>query len=202
MSKKTVSFLASGRGSNFTAVADKIVSGEIKAKLGILVADKGDSKALEIAKKYGMKSYFIDPKKYSDRKSHEIEIVSKMKECGTDLIVAAGYMRLLTPYILNEYKNKMINIHPALLPAFPGIKSQQQAFEYGVKVTGCTAHFIDEGTDTGAIILQAVVPVEDNDTLQILSTKILKEEHRILPEAVNLFCKDKLTIKERRVIIG
>lgn len=201
MPKKTVSFLASGRGSNFTAVAEKIISGEIKVNLGILIVDKEDAKAIQVAEKYKMKAYFIDPKKYNDRKSHEIAIVAKMKECETDLIVAAGYMRLLTPYILKEYKNRIINIHPALLPAFPGVNGQKQAFDYGVKVAGCTAHFIDEGTDTGAIILQSVVAVDNDDTLKTLSIKILKEEHQILPKAVNLFCKDKLIVEGRKVII-
>lgn len=201
MFKKTVSFLASGRGSNFETVAGKIKSGEIKASLGILISDKKDAKALAIAEEYGMKSFFIDPKKYSSREDFDAEIVSLLKKAGTDLVVTAGYMRILSPYFIKKFSNAIINIHPALLPAFPGIHSQKQALDYGVKLTGCTAHFVDEGTDTGPIILQAFVPVLPDDTENTLSARILKEEHRVLPDAVNLFCRGKLKVKGRIVVI-
>jgi len=202
MFKKTVSFLASGRGSNFENIAKKIKSGEITADFGILISDKKDAKALKIADEFGMKSFFVDPKKYPSREDFDLELVSLLKKAGTDLVVAAGYMKILSPLFIKSYKNKIINIHPALLPAFPGIYSQKKALDYGVKITGCTAHFVDEGTDTGPIILQAFVPVLPDDTEDTLSARILREEHRIFPEAVNLFCKGKLKIKGRIVSIG
>jgi phosphoribosylglycinamide formyltransferase-1 len=198
---KTISFIASGRGSNFTAVAKKVQSGEIKARLGILIVDKENAKALEIARDFGMESYFVDPKQFTNRKDHEKEMVRLLKKHKTDLIVAAGYMRLLTPYFVNAYKNRIINIHPALLPSFPGVDGQQQAFDYGVKITGCTTHFIDEGTDTGPIIMQAPVEVKQDESLQELSVRILREEHRILPESVRLFCENRLKVIGRKVLI-
>lgn len=202
MRKKVVSFLASGRGSNFQAVARKIQSGEIAyAELGILICDVSDAKALEIARDYGMKAHFVDPKGYASRVEHEKAIVQLLKEANTDLIVAAGYMRILTPYFVGEYKNRIINIHPALLPSFPGVHAQKQAFDYGVKITGCTTHFIDEGTDTGPIIMQKAVPVEPDDTAESLAGRILKEEHVILPLSVDLFCRDKLEVRGRKVAI-
>jgi phosphoribosylglycinamide formyltransferase-1 len=148
-----------------------------------------------------MKSFFVDPKSFSSREEFDRELVYLLKKAGTDLVVAAGYMKILTPVFIKNFKNKIINIHPALLPSFPGINSQQKALDYGVKITGCTAHFVDEGTDTGPIILQAFVSVFPNDTEDTLSARILREEHKILPEAINLFCKDKLKVKGRIVSI-
>ncbi|MDY6934677.1 MAG: phosphoribosylglycinamide formyltransferase [Spirochaetota bacterium] len=199
--KKVVSFLASGRGSNFIAVRNKIEKGEINAKLGILISDKSDAKALKIAQQFKMDAFFVDPLFFSTREEHDKAIVKLLKENKTDLVVAAGYMRILTPYFVKMYRNKIINIHPALLPAFPGIHAQRLALEKGVKITGCTTHFINEGTDTGPIIMQRAVPVLDNDNIETLSARILKEEHRILPDSVKLFCDDKLKIIHDKVII-
>lgn len=201
MRKKTISFLASGRGTNFSAIAKKIVSGEIKAKPGILISDQGDAKALGIAGDFGMESFHVDPKLYDNRESHEKEMVRLLKKCKTDLVVGAGYMRVLTPYFIKEFKNAIINIHPALLPSFPGVHAQEQAFNKGVKITGCTTHFIDEGVDTGPIIMQAAVPVLQDDTLSKLSARILKEEHRILPESIKFFCEDRLKVIGNKVFI-
>lgn len=201
MKKKVVSFLVSGRGSNFKVVAEKIKAKEINANFGILISDNIEAKALEIAKDLGIKGLFIDPALYTSRERHEREMVDLLEECRTDLVVAAGYMRVLTPYFVKIYRNRIINIHPALLPAFPGVNAQGQAFDKGVKITGCSTHFIDEGTDTGPIIMQAAVPVDENDTLEKLSSKILKEEHRILPESVKLFCADKLKVVGNKVKI-
>jgi len=201
MGKKVVSFLVSGRGSNFSKVAEKILQGEIKAKLGIVISDKGDAKALQIAKEYNMDSFYINPRLFSSREAHEKEMVKLLKKYKTDLVVAAGYMRILTPYFIKKFKNRIINIHPALLPSFPGVHAQEKAFNYGVKVTGCTTHFIDEGTDTGPIILQTAVPILEKDTAAALSGRILKEEHRILPESIRLFCENKLKVVGRKVII-
>lgn len=201
MTTKVVSFLASGRGSNFRVVAGRIRDGHISARPGILICDRRDAGAFAIADEFGMKSYFVDPKAYPDRRSHEEVVVRLLREHGTDLVVAAGYMRLLTPYIIGEFRSAIINVHPALLPAFPGVHAQQQAFDYGVKLSGCTTHFIDEGVDTGPIILQAAVPVLPGDTADSLAARILKEEHIILPESVRLFCEGRLAVRGRRVTI-
>jgi phosphoribosylglycinamide formyltransferase-1 len=202
MKKKVVSFLASGRGSNFTAVAERIRGGDINARLGILVSDREDARALETARGFGMGAHFVDPKASPGKMDHEKAIIRLLEEAGTDLIVAAGYMRILSPHFVRSFRNRIINIHPALLPSFPGVDGQKQAFDYGVKISGCTTHFIDEGTDTGPIILQAAVAVRQDDTLESLSKRILAEEHRILPESVRLFCEEKITVAGRKVIIS
>jgi phosphoribosylglycinamide formyltransferase-1 len=199
---KTVSFLISGRGSNFTAVAEKIQQGYIKAKIGVVISDKPEAKGLVIAREMGIDAVGIDSRDFASREEHEIEMVKMLKKYKTDLVVAAGYMRLLSPYFVNKYRNKMINIHPALLPAFPGVNSQKQAFDYGVKITGCTSHFVNEGTDSGPIIMQAAVSVSQDDSATSLAQKILKEEHRILPESVKLYCEGKLLVSGRQVIIS
>ncbi|MCP4136244.1 MAG: phosphoribosylglycinamide formyltransferase [bacterium] len=201
MAKKTVSFLVSGRGSNFTEVAKQIHNGSINAAPGIVISNAKDAKALEVANDFGMTSYFVDPADYPTREEHERAMIELLNECDTDLIVAAGFMKILSPYFVNKYRNRVINIHPALLPSFPGVNSQKQAFDHGVKVTGCTAHFIDEGTDTGPIIMQSIIEILQDDTISTLSARILAEEHKILPESVKLFCEDKLTIEGRKVLI-
>lgn len=198
---KVISFLASGRGSNFEAVAEKIISGYIQGRSGILITDKENAKCLEKASKLGVDSVFIDPKKYNSREEHEREMVRYLEKYNTDLIVASGYMRLLTPFFTDRYRMKIINIHPALLPSFPGKNAQQQALDHGVRISGCTTHFIDEGTDTGPIILQAAVDILMGDDAGSLSARILHEEHRILAESVKLFCEEKLSIVDRKVYI-
>jgi phosphoribosylglycinamide formyltransferase-1 len=199
--KKTVSFLVSGRGSNFHAVAKAIMKGTIPAKMGVVISDKEGVRALDIAQELSIPAFYINPKQYKSRQEHEKAMVHLLREYNTDVVVTAGYMRLLTPYFVHEFKNKIINIHPALLPAFPGTHAQRHALEYGVKISGCTTHFIDEGTDSGPIILQKAVPVYDDDTEDTLSARILKEEHQLLIESVRLFCKDKIVIKGRKVYI-
>lgn len=201
MRKKIISFLVSGRGSNFRAVAENIVKGNIFAILGIVISDNRYAKALDIAKDFGMKAFFVDPSSYPNREEHDKAMARLFREYKTDLIVAAGYMRILTPYFVRKFKNRILNIHPALLPSFPGVHAQEQALNKGVKITGCTTHFIDEGVDTGPIIMQSPVPVHDDDTLQTLAEKILKEEHRILPESVKLFCEDRLKIVGEKTVI-
>lgn len=201
MKKKVVSFLVSGRGSNFKTVAEKILSGYIPATPGIVLSNKNGAKALETAEKMGIPSLAVLPADYGNREAHEEALIRELERHNTDLVVAAGYMRILTSHFVKHFENRIINIHPALLPAFPGVDAQQQAFDYGVKVTGCTAHFIDEGTDTGPIILQQPVPVHNDDTVESLSKRILVEEHRVLPEAVKLFCEGRLKVKGRHVYI-
>ena len=199
--KKTVSFLSSTVGSNFLAVAKKITNGNINARAGILITDNKNPKILTKAKAMKIPAFIVNPNEYSNREEYEKEITSLLKKHSTDLIVAAGFMRLLTPYFISKFRNKIINIHPALLPSFPGLDAQKQALNYGVKITGCTSHFIDEGTDSGPIILQAAIPILDSDTHTTISKKILTEEHKILCESVKLFCENKLKVKGRKVVI-
>ncbi len=182
-------------------MAEKIVSRKIKAETGILISNRADSLALEKAVNLGMKSFWVDPRKFPGRDEHEEEMVRLLKEYGTDLVVAAGYMRILGSRFISAFRNRIINIHPSLLPAFPGVDAQKQALDYGVKITGCTTHFIDEGTDTGPIIMQAAIPVDADETVSSISQKILREEHRILQESVQLFCENRLTVEGRKVNI-
>lgn len=199
--KKVVSFLVSGRGSNFKAVAEKIISGYINAKIGIVISNSGNSLALEKARELGIESITVEPKNFKTREEHEKEIIESLSKHKTDLIVAAGYMRILTPFFINYFRFRIINIHPSLLPSFPGKNAQQQALDYGVKITGCTTHFIDEGTDTGPVILQMPVEITSSDDINSISTKILKKEHKLLIESVKLFCEDRLMVKNNKVII-
>jgi phosphoribosylglycinamide formyltransferase 1 len=201
MEKKVVSFLVSGRGSNFRIIAEKIMRGKISADFGCVISNRSDAPALDIARSLGIPAYAVDSKKYFTRKGHEKALVKLLESHGTDLVVAAGYMRILTPYIIGKYKNRMMNIHPALLPSFPGINAQKQAIEYGVRISGCTVHFIDKGTDTGPIIIQKAVIIEKGDTPSSLSKRILEEEHILLPEAVELFCSNRLVVSGRKVDI-
>ncbi len=199
---KTISFLASGRGSNFVAVAENILSGNISAKIGIIISDKEDAPCLVKAESMGIDHIFIDPKKFSTREDHEKEIIRNFDSVDTDLVVAAGYMRILTSHFISRYRMKIINIHPSLLPSFPGKDAQKQALEHGVRITGCTTHFMDEGTDTGPIILQTAVNIRFDDDVASLSERILQEEHKILPESVRLFCENKITVINNRIIIN
>ena len=199
MKKKIVSFLVSGNGSNFQAVAKKILSGYIHAEPGIVISSSSEAFALERSKKLGIKSIAIEPKIFGSKDDYEAEMIKYLNLCETDLIVAAGYMRILSPKFIQKFKNRIINIHPSLLPAFPGKNAQQQALDYGVKVTGCTTHFIDEGVDTGTIIMQSTVSIDVNDNINTLSAKIIKEEHKILINSVKLFCEERLIIEKRRV---
>lgn len=199
--KKTVSFLVSGRGSNFKAVADKILSGYIKADIGIVISNRPEAPALKKAEELGIKSISIKPDNFSNKNDHEKEVIKYLDSYNTDLVITAGYMRILSPDFVNHYRNRIINIHPSLLPSFPGKDAQQQALDYGVKITGCTTHFIDEGTDTGPIIMQAAVEIRENDDISVLSSRILEEEHNILTESVKLFCDDKLIVNNKTVYI-
>lgn len=199
--KKNISFLVSGRGSNFQALAEQVKKGNINAEIKLVISDKKDAPVLAKAEKMGIKSVFVDPKAFNSREAHEREILDLLFNTETDLVVAAGYMRLLTPLLIEPFRNRIINIHPSLLPAFPGKNAQEQAIDYGVKIAGCTCHFIDEGTDTGPIIMQASVTVSQDDTADSLSQKILVQEHKILTESVKLFCDNRLTVEDRKVFI-
>lgn len=199
---KRLAVLLSGRGSNFKAIYQAIRDGNItNAEIAIVISNKADAKGLLFAKEVGLDARFIDPASFSSREDFDKHVVNILNSKQIDLVCLAGFMRIITPYFINAYKDKIINIHPSLLPSFPGLNAQKQALEYGVKITGCTVHFVDEKVDHGPIILQRAVPVFDDDDVESLSERILKEEHKIYPEAINLIVNDKVEIKGRRVIV-
>lgn len=191
--------LVSGNGSNFQAILDRIEAGEIKARIAVVISNKPDAYALKRAENHGIATLVHENKNYANRREYDTALVEILKEHEVSLVILAGFMRILSEVMINAFPHAIMNIHPALLPAFPGLDAQQQALAYGVKFSGCTVHFVDCGTDTGPIILQSVVPVEDNDTEETLSARILKEEHRTYPEAVRLFAEGKLVVEGRRV---
>ncbi|WP_292389645.1 phosphoribosylglycinamide formyltransferase [Methanosarcina sp. UBA5] len=197
-----IAVLVSGRGSNLQAIMDSIEKGYIKnATINVVISNKANAYALERARNHGIDAVFLDPGKY-DRDEYDRAILNVLNQYETDLLLLAGYFRLLGNKIIKAYRNRIMNIHPSLLPAFKGLHAQKQAFEYGVKVAGCTVHFVDEGLDSGPIILQKCVPVLTGDTEEILTARILEQEHVIYPEAVRLFTEGKLKIEGRNVVTG
>ena len=197
---KRLGILLSGRGSNFEALAESVVAGRIpNAQIAIVISNKPDARGLERAKARGIATRLI-PSKGLEREAYDRQVAAVLHEHKVDLICLAGYMRLLSPYFVAEFPQRILNIHPSLLPSFPGLESQKQALDYGVKVAGCTVHFVDENLDAGPIIVQAVVPVYDTDDEHTLSERILKEEHRIYTEAVKIILEGKFKIVGRRVI--
>lgn len=199
---KRVVVLASGRGSNFQAIIDAIAAGTLRAACAGLVTDNPRAYAIERAGKAGIPVTVVDYADSPDKEHYERRLLSAMEGTGADLFVLAGYMRILGAGIVRRFPGMIINIHPALLPAFPGLHAQEQAVRYGVKVAGCTVHFVDEVMDGGPIIVQACVPVFPDDTGDSLADRILAEEHRCLPLAIRLFCEGKLSIEGRRVRIA
>jgi phosphoribosylglycinamide formyltransferase 1 len=198
--KKRIGVLLSGRGSNFEALADSIGAGRIPdAQIAIVIANREGTQGIERANARGIPTKVI-PSRGLEREAYDRQIVSVLREQQVDLVCLAGYMRLLSPYFIQSFPQRILNIHPSLLPSFPGLESQRQALEYGVKFAGCTVHFVDENLDAGPIILQAVVPVLDTDTPDTLSEKILREEHRIYSEAVKIILDGRFKIEGRRVI--
>ena len=198
MPNKNVAVLVSGNGSNLQALIDSNIN---SANISVVISNKPEAYAVQRAKNHGISFEIIDHKEYGSRQEFEKRMIETLETHNIELVVLAGFMRVLTPYFVNHYKNRIINIHPALLPSFPGVNSPKQALDYGVKITGCTVHFVDDGVDTGPIILQSAVYIENEDNEETLSAKIHSEEHRILPESVRLFCEDKLIVEGRRVII-
>jgi len=196
-----IGVLASGRGTNLQAIIEAIKEGKIEGRISIVISDNRDAFALKRAKQNNIETEYINFKSFKNREDYDKEIMECLKEKDIDLVVLAGYMRILSPYFIRTYKNRIINIHPALLPSFPGLHAQRQAVEYGVKISGCTVHFVDEGVDSGPVILQKAVEVKDNDTEESLAERILKEEHQIYPRAIQLFCQGRLIIKGRKVFI-
>ncbi len=193
--------LASGRGSNFLALWQAIQNGELNADIALLVSDKKDAPALDKASEIGIPAIHINPLSFKTREEYEEAILQQMQSRNIDIVVLAGYMRLVGKVLLNAYKMRIVNIHPALLPSFQGLHAQKQALEYGVKVSGCTVHFVDEGMDTGPIILQAVVPVLADDTEDSLSSRILVEEHQSYSQVLQLIAEGRVFIEGRRVHI-
>ncbi len=197
-----IGVLVSGSGTNLQALIDARESGSLPARIACVISNRADAFALERAKKHGIPAIHLDHRSFAGRDHYDAALVNLLGEHGVDLVVLAGFMRIVTPVLLNAFPDAVMNIHPALLPAFPGLHAQQQALEYGVKVTGCSVHFVDAGTDTGPIIIQAAVPVLEGDSVESLSNRIQIEEHRIYPEAVRLFAEGKLTVVGRRVKIS
>ncbi len=197
---KKLGILISGRGSNFEAIARNVQAGKIPAEIGVVISNKEEAAGLVIARQMGLNAVCI-PSKGKEREAFERELVAALREHGVDLVCLAGFMRVLTPYFIREFKGRILNIHPAILPSFPGVEAQKQALDYGVKWTGCTVHFVDEGVDTGPVVCQAAVPVLNDDTVETLAARVLKEEHRIYTEAINLVLEDRIRIEGRRVLL-
>jgi phosphoribosylglycinamide formyltransferase-1 len=198
--KKRIGVLLSGRGSNFEALAESAAAGRIpNAEIAIVVSNREGAPGIQRAEARGIQTRVI-PSKGLEREAYDRQVAAVLNEAKVDLICLAGYMRLLSPFFVAAFPNRILNIHPSLLPSFPGLESQRQALEYGVKFAGCTVHFVDENLDAGPIVLQAVVPVEDRDTEATLSDKILKEEHRIYSEAVRIVLEGKFKIDGRRIL--
>lgn len=195
-----IAVLVSGRGSNLQAIIASIKQNKINAGIAIVISDIQNALALEKAKKNGIKTLFVDPNRFKTKESFYEYIIEILKKEQVNLICLAGFMRILPKLFIRQYKNRIINIHPSLLPSFPGLNAQKKALDSGVKFSGCTVHFVDEGVDTGPIIIQAVVSVLDKDTVESLSKRILKEEHRIYPLAIKAFIKQEFVCKEKKVI--
>lgn len=193
--------LASGRGSNLQAIIDEIEAGKLKAALQLLIVDNPEAYAIERAKKHSIDHLYINPKDFASKDDFFSAIAEALKERDIELVVLAGFMRIVRKPLIDAFPNRIINIHPALLPAFPGLHSQKQALDYGVRFSGCTVHFVDTGMDTGPVIIQAVAPVLQSDTEETLSGRILELEHRILPEAIRLYSEGRLRIEGRVVKI-
>ncbi len=196
-----IGVLASGRGSNFEALVKAVEAGRLEVALVLLVSDRPNAPALDIARAHRIEALCVDFKQFPSREAHEKAVVAALDLRRVGLVCQAGYMRILGAGYIGHFRGRALNIHPSLLPAFPGLHAQRQALEHGVKVAGATVHFADEGVDTGPIVLQAAVPVMPGDTEDTLSSRILAEEHRIYPEAVRLFAEGRLTIDGRRVHI-
>lgn len=193
--------LASGRGSNLEAIIDAIGAGRCPARVAVVVSDRKDAPALDRARRAGVRAVHLDPRAHPDRAAFDAAMADILDANGVELICLAGYMRVLSAEFVRRYRTRVLNVHPALLPAFPGLHAQRQALEYGVRVTGATVHFVDEGVDTGPIVLQAPVPVLEGDTEETLAARILVEEHRLYPEAIRLYAEGRLQVTGRRVSV-
>jgi len=197
--KFKLAVLVSGRGSNLQAIIDSIEKNNLAAEISLILSNVSDAYALQRGKKHGLESVFLDPKSFSNRDDYEKQMIELLQSKSIDLVCLAGFMRILGKKFIEAFSGKIINIHPSLLPAFPGLNVQEKALEHGVKFSGCTVHFVNEEVDGGAIILQAVVPVLDADDVQSLSDRILEQEHIIYPEAIRLIIENNLEFSGRRI---
>ena len=196
-----VAVFLSGRGSNFVAIREAVGRGEIDAEIALVFSNKADAPGLVRARESGLETLFLDPKAFASREDYDRAIIEEIEKRRIDLVGLAGYMRVLTPALCDALKHRIINIHPALLPSFPGLHVQQKAIDWGVRFSGCTVHFVAAEVDMGPIILQAVVPVLQDDTEETLAARILVEEHKIYPEAVRLYFEGRIEVRGRRVFI-
>jgi phosphoribosylglycinamide formyltransferase 1 len=200
-----VAVLASGRGSNLQAIIDAIGAGQVQAQIVAVISNKKDAVALERARKHGLKDLFVDPKPFAgrpdSREAYDRALLEILHQHEIELVLLAGYMKIVTAVLVNAYANRMMNIHPSLLPSFPGLDVQKKAIDWGCKLAGCTVHFVTEGVDEGPIIIQAAVPILDDDTHETLAERILVQEHKIYPRAVQLFADGRLRVDGRRVLI-
>ena len=196
-----IAVLASGRGSNFEAIARAVKSGKIDGEIAVLIVDKKNIGAIERAERLGINWIYVDPYSHPSREDYDRKIVSILKYFQVDLVCLAGYMKIISEVFVDSFPNRIMNIHPALLPSFPGLKSHEKALQYGVKISGATVHFVDKGVDTGPIIVQVAVPVLPDDTPETLASRVLQFEHRIYPQAVKWFVDGRIEIKGRNVTV-
>ena len=196
-----IAVLASGRGSNFEAIARAVKSGKIDGEIAVLIVDRKNIGAIERAERLGINWIYVDPYSHPSREDYDRKIVSILKYLQVDLVCLAGYMKIISEVFVDSFPNRIMNIHPALLPSFPGLKSHEKALQYGVKISGATVHFVDKGVDTGPIIVQVAVPVLPDDTPETLASRVLQFEHRIYPQAVKWFVDGRIEIKGRNVTV-
>ena len=201
-----VAVLASGRGSNLQAIIDAIEAGQVQAQIVAVISNKKDAVALDRARKHGLQELFVDPKPFAgqpdSREAYDRVLLEVLQQQNVELVLLAGYMKIVTAVLVNAFANRMMNIHPSLLPSFPGLEVQKKAIDWGCKLAGCTVHFVTEGVDEGPIIVQAAVPVLDSDTSEALAARILEQEHKIYPQAVQLFAEGRLKVNGRQVQIA
>ena len=202
MKKVKIAVLVSGRGSNLQAIIDNIEKGLLPAEIAVVISDQADAYSLERARKHNIPAVHISAKGYKGkREEYDAVLAAELRKYQFELVCLAGFMRIITPTLIKAFPSRILNIHPALLPAFPGLHVQKAALEHGVKFSGCTVHFVDEGMDTGPIIIQSVVPILDNDTEDSLSERILRQEHKVFSRAIQLYAEGRLTVEGRRVTI-
>jgi phosphoribosylglycinamide formyltransferase-1 len=198
---KRLGILLSGRGSNFEAIANNVAAGTIDAEIAVVISNRSEARGLEIARERGLNAVAI-PSKGIEREAYDRLLIAELRRHQVDLVCLAGFMRLLSAHFVREFPQRVLNIHPSLLPSFPGLDAQHQAIEHGVKISGCTVHFVDEYLDAGPIIVQAAAPVQDDDTADTLAARILRQEHRIYSEAIRIVLSGKYRIEGRRVVVG
>jgi len=199
--KTRLGVLISGSGTNLQAIIDRCATGELQAEVACVISNRADAFGLQRARNHGIPAVHLNHREFAGRQEYDTALVDTLMRHGVDLVILAGFMRIVSPVLLTAFPNRVMNIHPALLPAFPGLNAQKQALDYGAKVSGCTVHFVDAGTDTGPIILQATVPVLEDDTPESLAERIHFEEHKLYPAAIQLFAQGRLQVSGRRVRI-